>query len=207
MAFRFEVMSAIAHQRVVGIVRAGDAETARVKGRLLLASGLRAVEVSMTTPDALQVIRDLSGGAPPGAYVGAGTVLDGITARLAVNSGAQFLVAPSLREDTVQVGHRYGAAVIPGAQTPTEIVAAMDFGADAVKLYPASAASVSVLKDLTGPLPQVPFVPTGGVGIDDAADWISAGALAVGLGGALTNGAAADVEARVRQLLDLLPRL
>ncbi|HVX46420.1 MAG TPA: bifunctional 4-hydroxy-2-oxoglutarate aldolase/2-dehydro-3-deoxy-phosphogluconate aldolase, partial [Mycobacteriales bacterium] len=174
MAFRFEIMSAIAHQRVIGIVRAGDAETARVKGRLLLASGLRAVEVSMTTPDALHVIRDLSGGAPPGAYVGAGTVLDGITARLAVNSGATFLVAPSLCEETVKVGHRYGAAVIPGALTPTEIVTAMDYGADAVKLYPASAASVSVLKDLTGPRPQVPFVPTGGVGIDDAADWISA---------------------------------
>lgn len=206
MAYRFQVMNAVAAQRVIGIVRAGDAETARVKGRTLLAAGLRAVEVSMTTPGALQVIHELSGGAPPGAYVGAGTVLDGITARLAVNSGATFLVAPSFAADTVRVGHRYGVAVVPGAQTATEIVAAMDAGADAVKLYPASAAGISGMKDLAGPLPHVPFVPTGGVGVHDAADWIAAGALAVGLGSALTDGPASDIEARVRHLLDVLPR-
>lgn len=199
--YRWQVMNIIAEQRVVAIVRAADAETARQKGRRLLAAGLHAVEVSMTTPDALGVIKDLAGGSPPGAVVGAGTVLDGITARMAILAGARFIVAPSLLLETVAVGHRYGAAVIPGAQTPTEVVAAMDAGADAVKLYPASAASPAVLSDLAGPLPQVPFVPTGGVNVDNAAAWIAAGAVAVGLGSSLTDGAPEQIDARVHVLL------
>ncbi|HEX3813953.1 MAG TPA: bifunctional 4-hydroxy-2-oxoglutarate aldolase/2-dehydro-3-deoxy-phosphogluconate aldolase [Mycobacteriales bacterium] len=194
-------MSAIAEQHVIGIVRADNADAARETGRRLLDAGLRAVEISLTTPGALDVIDELSG---PDVIVGAGTVLDASTARLAVLAGATFLVAPSFDPETVATGHRYGVAVIPGAQSPTEIVAAMSAGADAVKLYPASAASPAVLKDLAAPLPQVPFVPTGGVRLDDAADWIAAGAVAVGLGSALSKGTAAETTARVGILLDSL---
>jgi 2-dehydro-3-deoxyphosphogluconate aldolase/(4S)-4-hydroxy-2-oxoglutarate aldolase len=199
--YRWQVMSAIAEQHVIGIVRADNADAARETGRRLLDAGLRAVEISLTTPGALDVIDELSG---PDVIVGAGTVLDASTARLAVLAGATFLVAPSFDPETVATGHRYGVAVIPGAQSPTEIVAAMSAGADAVKLYPASAASPAVLKDLAAPLPQVPFVPTGGVRLDDAADWIAAGAVAVGLGSALSKGSAAETTARVATLLDTL---
>jgi 2-dehydro-3-deoxyphosphogluconate aldolase/(4S)-4-hydroxy-2-oxoglutarate aldolase len=199
--YRWQVMDTIARQRVIGIVRAESADAARETGGRLLDAGLRAVEISMTTPGALDVIAALAG---PDVVVGAGTVLDAATARLATLAGATFLVAPSLDPEMVATGHRYGAAVVPGAQTPTEIVAAMDAGADAVKLYPASAASPAVLKDLIAPLPQVPFVPTGGVSLDAAPDWIAAGAVAVGLGSALSKGTAAETATRVKTLLENL---
>ena len=199
--YRWQVMETIARQRVIGIVRADNADAARETGRRLLDAGLQAVEISLTTPGALDVISDLAG---PDALVGAGTVLDATSARLAVLAGARFLVAPSLDPQMVAAGHRYGAAVIPGAQTPTEIVAAMEAGADAVKLYPASAASPAILRDLAAPLPQVPFVPTGGVGLDNAADWIAAGAVAVGLGSALSRGTTAETTSRVKTLLETL---
>jgi len=194
--YRWQVMATIAEQRVIGIVRADNADAATESGQALLDLGLRAVEISLTTPCALDVIRGLGSD----VLVGAGTVLDAESARLAILAGARFLVAPSLDPATIAMGHRYGVAVIPGAQTPSEIVAAMSAGADAVKLYPASAASPAVLKDLLAPLPQVPFVPTGGVTLDNAADWIAAGAVAVGLGSALTTSPPSRVKALLQQL-------
>jgi 2-dehydro-3-deoxyphosphogluconate aldolase/(4S)-4-hydroxy-2-oxoglutarate aldolase len=198
--YRWQALATIAEQHVIGIVRAKNADAATETGEQLLAAGLRSVEISMTTPGALDAIEALAG---PERLIGAGTVLDAATARLAILAGAQFLVAPSLDPEMVAMAHRYGVAVIPGAQTPTEIVAAMAAGADAVKLYPASAASPAVLKDLLAPLPQVPFVPTGGITLDNAADWIAAGAIAVGLGSSLTN----DAKTTVTTLLDRLGAL
>jgi 2-dehydro-3-deoxyphosphogluconate aldolase/(4S)-4-hydroxy-2-oxoglutarate aldolase len=188
--YRWQVMAAIAEQKVIGIVRADNATTARETARKLIDSGIRAVEISATTPGFLDVIESLSGD----GIIGAGTVLDAETARQTILAGAQFLVAPSISDDVIRMGHRYGVAVIPGAQTPTEIVAAMSAGADAVKLYPASAANPAVLKDLLAPLPHVPFVPTGGVTPENAAEWIAAGAIAVGLGGALSRATPDEVQ-------------
>jgi 2-dehydro-3-deoxyphosphogluconate aldolase/(4S)-4-hydroxy-2-oxoglutarate aldolase len=201
MRYRWETMAAIAAQRVVGIVRSDDPQTAAAAARRLISAGLTAVEISLTTPDALDVIRDLAGA---DASVGAGTVLDAPSARLAVAAGASFLISPSFDPEVVQTGHRYGAAVIPGVSSATEIVAALSAGADAVKLYPASAASPAVLRDLLAPLPQTPVIPTGGIALDDARSWIDAGAVAVGLGSALTRGAPEEIEQRIRSLLAAL---
>lgn len=194
--YRWQVMAAIAEQKVIGIVRAANPTAATETARKLIDADVRAVEISATTPGFLDVIAAL----PGDGIIGAGTVLDAETARQAILAGARFLVAPSLDDDVIRMGHRYGVAVIPGAQTPTEIVAAMSAGADAVKLYPASAANPAVLKDLLAPLPHVPFVPTGGVTPDNAAEWIAAGAIAVGLGGALSKATPEEI----RQLLGAL---
>jgi 2-dehydro-3-deoxyphosphogluconate aldolase/(4S)-4-hydroxy-2-oxoglutarate aldolase len=188
--YRWQVMAAIAEQKVIGIVRADNPTTATETARKLIDAGVTAVEISATTPGFLDVIEAVAND----GLIGAGTVLDAETARQAILSGAQFLVAPSLNEDVIRMAHRYGVAVIPGAQTPTEIVAAMSAGADAVKLYPASAANPAVLKDLLAPLPHVPFVPTGGVTPENAAEWIAAGAIAVGLGGALSKASAGEIQ-------------
>lgn len=188
--YRWEIMATIAEQKVIGIVRADNPGTATETARTLIDCGIKAVEISATTPRFLDVISELAGT----GLIGAGTVLDEETARQAIISGAQFLVAPTIDEGAIRMAHRYGVAIIPGAQTPTEIVAAMSAGADAVKLYPASAANPAVLKDLLGPLPSVPFVPTGGVTPDNAAEWISAGAIAVGLGSALSKATREEVQ-------------
>jgi 2-dehydro-3-deoxyphosphogluconate aldolase/(4S)-4-hydroxy-2-oxoglutarate aldolase len=188
--YRWQVMAAIAEQKVIGIVRADNSNTATETARKLIDVGIKAVEISATTPGFLDVINSVSGN----GLIGAGTVLDAETARQSILAGAQFLVAPQVSEDVIRMGHRYGVAVIPGAQTPTEIVAAMSAGADAVKLYPASAANPAVLKDLLAPLPHVPFVPTGGVTPENAAEWIAAGAIAVGLGGALSKATPQEIQ-------------
>jgi 2-dehydro-3-deoxyphosphogluconate aldolase/(4S)-4-hydroxy-2-oxoglutarate aldolase len=119
--------------------------------------------------------------------LGAGTVLDPETARLAVTAGAQFIVAPSLNLDLIRFAKRYSIVVVPGALTPTEILTAWEAGADMVKVFPVRALGPSYIKDVLAPLPQVRLVPVGGVTVEDAADYIRAGAVAVGLGGELLS--------------------
>jgi 2-dehydro-3-deoxyphosphogluconate aldolase/(4S)-4-hydroxy-2-oxoglutarate aldolase len=176
-------IAAILRQRVLGIVRATDADAAREAGEALLAAGLEAVEVSLTTPDALGAIAAL---ADAGRMVGAGAVLDADAARAALSAGAGFLVSPVLAEDVVETGRRAGAAVVAAAATPTEALRALERGADLVKLFPARTWSPAAVADLLQALPQLPLVPTGGIAPETARDWIAAGAVAVGIGSALT---------------------
>jgi 2-dehydro-3-deoxyphosphogluconate aldolase / (4S)-4-hydroxy-2-oxoglutarate aldolase len=147
-----------------------------------------AVEVSLTTPGALAVIEDLTNDAPTSTLIGAGTVLDAESARMAIDAGARFLVSPSFDRRMVATAHRYGVASIPGAATPTEIVDALNAGADLLKIFPASNLSPAWIRAVLAALPQAPLVPTGGIGLDDAHDWLDAGAVAVGIGSALTAG-------------------
>ncbi|TYB53172.1 bifunctional 4-hydroxy-2-oxoglutarate aldolase/2-dehydro-3-deoxy-phosphogluconate aldolase [Nonomuraea sp. PA05] len=140
----------------------------------------------------------------PRALVGAGTVLDEAAARAAVEAGARFLVAPGLNPAVIRTGHRYGVPVFPGVATPTEIVRALEEGADAVKLFPASAVTPSWLRDVRAALPQTPAIPTGGVTLENAPDWIAAGAVACGMGSALTSGGAQAAGERVAVLLKRL---
>lgn len=202
--YRWQVMSRIAERRVIGIVRADEAGAAVDAGNRLLAAGLDVVEIAFTTPGTPDAIRELTRSAPPGAIIGAGTVLDAASARLAILAGARFLVSPHVDADVIATGHRYDVPVLPGALTTTEIVTAMQAGADAVKLFPASLVGPAGLRDVRGPLPQVPFIPTGGIGIDDAPRYIEAGAVAVGLGSALTRGSADETTDRARTLLETL---
>lgn len=204
--YRWQTMSIIAEQRAIGIVRTDDAKSALTAGQQLLAAGMRTVEIALTTPGGLDAVQALAETAPPGTAIGAGTVLDATTARLAILAGATFLVSPSLDRDMIATAHRYDTAVVPGTGTATEVVAAMEAGADAVKYFPSSSVGPGQLRDLRGPLPQVPFIPTGGITVEDAPKYIAAGAVAVGVGSALTVGTDDEIAARVQGLLQELAR-
>jgi 2-dehydro-3-deoxyphosphogluconate aldolase/(4S)-4-hydroxy-2-oxoglutarate aldolase len=197
---RWEITSALVAQRVIGIVRAADAETASRTVDALVEGGLQALEVSLTTPGALDVVREMSR-RHPSLLIGAGTVLDEASARLAVLAGARFLVSPALEPAVLRVAHRYGVVAVPGAGTPTEVVRAMELGADLVKLFPASSHGARAVADLLQALPQAPLVPTGGVSTEDAPDYVRAGAVAVGMGGSLASGGPEQTSARVQDLL------
>jgi 2-dehydro-3-deoxyphosphogluconate aldolase / (4S)-4-hydroxy-2-oxoglutarate aldolase len=196
---RWPACAAIARARCIGILRAGSAAAAAAAGRALVEGGVTVVEVAFTTPDAPAAIAELRA-ACPDALVGAGTVLDAAAAFAAVQAGARFLVSPLVSEEVLRAGHRYGVAVIPGAATPTEINFAMELGADAVKLFPAGPLGIGYLRAIAAAMPQVPFVPTGGIGVRDAPQWLDAGAIAVGVGGDLTRGDPAGITGRARQL-------
>jgi 2-dehydro-3-deoxyphosphogluconate aldolase/(4S)-4-hydroxy-2-oxoglutarate aldolase len=200
---RWTTCAAIAGSRCVGILRAGSAEEATAAGRALADGGLTVIEVAYTTPDAPAAIAALRA-ACPAAIVGAGTVLDAAAAFAAVRAGAQFLVSPLVSEEVLRAGHRYGIAVIPGAATPTEINAAMELGADAVKLFPAGSLGIGYLRAIATAMPQVPFIPTGGITAADAPQWLQAGAIAVGVGGDLTRGDPAGIRERARHLAGAL---
>jgi 2-dehydro-3-deoxyphosphogluconate aldolase/(4S)-4-hydroxy-2-oxoglutarate aldolase len=153
----------------------------------LAEGGVRALEITMTVPRAIGLIAEIAPTLPAGFLLGAGTVLDGETAHRAVDAGAQFLVSPVFRPDVIAAGHAHDVPVMPGCFTPTEILDAWERGADIVKVFPATALGPGYLKDIRGPLPDVKLMPTGGVTIENAGDWIRAGAVAVGVGSALLD--------------------
>ena len=153
--------------------------------------GVPMLEVTMTVPGALDVIRQVVDQCGSRVLVGAGTVLDPETARLCILAGAKFVVSPSLKISTIEMCHRYSVPVFPGALTPTEVVTAWEAGADAVKVFPCSAlGGASYLKALKAPLPQIELIPTGGVSLSTAEQFLSAGAFALGVGGDLIDAAA-----------------
>ncbi|MGW4794584.1 bifunctional 4-hydroxy-2-oxoglutarate aldolase/2-dehydro-3-deoxy-phosphogluconate aldolase [Nonomuraea sp. NPDC004297] len=198
--YRWEIVRAVTEQRVFGIVRSAGPQQAVEAAEAVLEAGLRAVEVALTTPGALTAVARLAE-LRPQALLGAGTVLDAAAARAAIEAGARFLVSPSLHPEVIRTGHRYGVPVFPGVATPTEIVRALEEGADAVKIFPASSVTPSWLRDVRAALPQTPAIPTGGVTVDDAPGWIAAGAVACGMGSALTSGGARAAGERVSALL------
>jgi 2-dehydro-3-deoxyphosphogluconate aldolase/(4S)-4-hydroxy-2-oxoglutarate aldolase len=194
-----EVKASVVSGGVIGIVRATDAASAVDLSRRIWAAGVDVVEVALTTPGGLRAIETLNDEVGGGRILGAGTVLDAATARLAILSGARLLVTPTLVEDVIAVGRRYGVATVIGCSTPTEMLQATALGADLVKVFPASLWSPGTLRDVLQALPQLDLVPTGGISPESAADWIRAGARAVGIGSGLTRGD--DPAARVRTLL------
>ncbi|XVH30948.1 bifunctional 4-hydroxy-2-oxoglutarate aldolase/2-dehydro-3-deoxy-phosphogluconate aldolase [Haloferacaceae archaeon DSL9] len=176
---------------VVAVLRGVDADTLIEIADALCEGGVTAVEITADTPGATDMIRDVTASFSAGeTIVGAGTVLDAETARATMLAGAEFVVSPSLHEDVIEVCNRYGTLVAPGIMTPTEAIRGYEAGADLVKVFPASTLGPSHLKSIKGPLGQVPLMPTGGVDLDNAADFIDAGAECVGAGGALVDDAA-----------------
>lgn len=195
----YEAASAIRSSGVVGIVRSKTPEEAEHSAAALLRGGLPAVEISLVTPGAIEAIsRTVALGL---GFVGAGTVLDAASAAAAARAGATFLVSPTLSRSVVAAGRRYGLATLPGVATPTEALQALELGADFAKLFPASAYGPTAVKDMLTALPQVPLVPTGGVTLKDAAEYIRAGSTAVGVGSALSAGTPDEVAKRVQTLL------
>ncbi len=191
-----DTLATLQDQGVVGIVRSRTAADASATARTLVDAGLRAVEVSLTTPGALGVIEELTA---TGAEVGAGTVRTPADARDAIAAGAAFLVSPQLDLDVVRLAVASDLAVVPGCLTPTEMQTAQAAGAPAVKIFPAQLWSPAALRGMLEAMPELRCVPTGGVGPEDAASWIAAGALAVGVGGSLTR--SDDPAAAVASLL------
>lgn len=192
--YPYEVMTEVATQKFVAIVRAADRESGRAQVRALVDAGVRVLEVSLVTPGALELVAEVRA-SHPDVVAGVGTVLDAASALAAVQAGAQLLVAPTVDAGVLETGHRYGAAVLPGVATPTEAVRAASLGADGVKWFPAAATiGLEGLRAVRTALPQLALVPTGGIGPHDAAGWLAAGAVAVGMGGALTSDPARTAE-------------
>ena len=177
---------------VVAVIRMKDADKLRGVVDAIAEGGVRAIEVTMTVPGAVGLIEKLAATLPPEIVVGAGTVTDAITARAVIDAGARFVVSPVYRPEVMAACHERDVAACPGCFTPTEILDAHEHGADIVKVFPATALGPQFIKDVRGPLPQVRLMPTGGVSLDNAGDWIRAGAVAVGVGTALVDAKAVE---------------
>ena len=173
---------------IVPVVRASSAGEARVAAEAVCQGGIPIVEITMTVPGAVDVIRELVKNCASDVLIGAGTVLNPEAARRCLDAGAQFLVSPGLNLKTVELAVREGKLIMAGALTPTEVITAWDAGADFVKIFPCGqVGGAKYIKALKGPLPQIPLVPTGGVNLNTAAEFIEAGAAALGIGGELVQ--------------------
>ena len=172
---------------VVAIMRANSSDQLLAAADAVKAGGVNAIEVTMTTPGAIEVVKQATARYGDDVLFGVGSVLDPETARAAILAGAQFVVCPTLNLETIRLCRRYSIPVIPGAFTPTEAITAWEAGADMVKIFPASLGGPSLIKAIKGPLPQIKLVPVGGVNLDTTANFIRAGANVVGVGGSLVN--------------------
>jgi len=183
-----EVLRQIEEVGVVPVVRASSAEEAMQVIEAIKAGGVSVLEITMTVPGAVRVIEQVADRYGAEVVVGAGTVLDAETARACILAGATFVVSPSLNTGTIELCRRYSIAVMPGALTPTEVVTAWQAGADVVKVFPCGAlGGAKYLKSLKAPLPQIEMIPTGGVSLKTVAEFIEAGALALGVGADLVD--------------------
>lgn len=204
MTERPSIPDLLRRHKVIAIGRNIAAAKAPGMGEALVAGGVHVMELTLNEPEdaALRSIEALAGAADGlGALVGAGTVLSVEAARRAVDAGARFIVSPHTDREIVAWCAEAGVPVFPGALSPTEIHAAWSAGASAVKLFPAAAVGPDYLRQIAGPFPQIPFVPTGGVSAETAADWMAAGAVAVGMGGWLIgDGEPGGITARARQV-------
>lgn len=210
-ASKQEVLARIREVGIVPVIRAESPDEAAAAIEAIRAGGIPVLEITLTVPRAIRLIEDVAQRFGADALVGAGTVLDAETARACILAGARFVVSPALDLDTIACCRRYGVPVFPGALTPTEVVRAWQAGADMVKVFPCgNVGGASYIKALKAPLPQVELIPTGGVNLQTAADFIKAGASALGVGAdlvdlkALRAGNAALITERARQLVEIM---
>ncbi|HEY8392373.1 MAG TPA: bifunctional 4-hydroxy-2-oxoglutarate aldolase/2-dehydro-3-deoxy-phosphogluconate aldolase [Capillibacterium sp.] len=182
-----ECLQTLIETGVVAVIRVDNASELLDTTVALNKGGVKALEITMTSPGALEAIREAANELGPEAIIGVGSVLDPETARMAILAGAKFVVSPVLNREVIKLCHRYSVPCIPGAFTPTEILTAWEAGADVVKVFPATKLGPSYFKDILGPLPQVRLTPTGGVNLETAGEFIKAGACFVGVGSALVS--------------------
>jgi len=206
-----EVIQQIRDTGVIPVVRATSADEAMRAIDAIREGGISILEITMTVPGAIGLIEEVSVRYGKDVLVGAGTVLEDKTATACISAGARFVVSPALNVDTIACCRRHEVAVMPGALTPTEVVQAWNAGADFVKVFPAGAVGgPSYLKALKAPLPQIELVPTGGVSLKTAADFIKAGAAALGVGAdlvdikAIREGQASLITERAKQFVDIV---
>ena len=195
---------------IVAVIRAPSGELLVEVAEALLAGGVVAMEVTFTVPKAVQVIEKVADKLGDRIVLGAGTVLDGETARAAILAGAEYIVSPTVNLDVIRMCKRYSKLAFPGALTPTEVVTAWEAGADVVKIFPSDIGGPKYLKALRGPLPHIRMMPTGGVSLETAADFLKAGSCALGIGGtlvepqAVASGDFARITSLARQFVEIV---
>jgi 2-dehydro-3-deoxyphosphogluconate aldolase/(4S)-4-hydroxy-2-oxoglutarate aldolase len=195
---------------IVAVIRAESPDLLADVAEALLAGGVEVMEVTFTVPRAMQVLEKVAGKLGNRVLLGAGTVLDPETARAAILAGAEFIVAPTVNLDVIELCRRYSKLVMPGALTPTEIVTAWQAGADIVKIFPSELTGPKYLRAIKAPLPQVRLMPTGGVNLDTATEFLQAGACALGIGGSLVepkavaSGDLKRIETLARQYVEIV---
>lgn len=190
---RMEILKRLEKAGVIAVVRGKDHTEAVQASEAILAGGIKGIEVTFTVPNAQAVIQELAEtyrGREEEAVIGAGTVLDAMTARLAIMAGAEFIVSPSFDQETAEICNLYQIPYLPGCMTITEIQQALKSGADIIKLFPGSVSGLSMVSAVKAPLPHVNLMPTGGVNLENMATWFEAGVVAVGVGGNLLAPAA-----------------
>jgi len=182
------ILAALVEGAIIPVVRASSPEAALQAVEAIANGGIRAAEITMTVPGAVRVLEKLADRFGGHLLLGAGTVLDPETARACILAGAEFIVSPSLKPATIEMAKRYSKPVFPGALTPTEVLAAWEAGADAVKIFPCgNVGGPKYIKALKGPFPQIETIPTGGVNLETIGEFLKAGACAVGVGGELVD--------------------
>lgn len=191
---RKEVLSHIMSNGVVAVIRMKDTQRLLKVIEAVGAGGVKSIEITMTVPGAIDIIRQLAPSVPGDILIGAGTVVDKETANKVIDAGAKFVVGPILNLEIVGLCHERETVVIPGCFSPTEIYDAWTAGADIVKVFPATSLGPKYFKDVRGPFPDIRLMPTGGVTIDNVGEWIAAGAVAVGIGSDLLDKKAIDEE-------------
>jgi 2-dehydro-3-deoxyphosphogluconate aldolase / (4S)-4-hydroxy-2-oxoglutarate aldolase len=184
---RIEDLNRVQQSGIVAILRVPTSDQLASVARALFEGGIDVIEVTFTVPNALEILAAVKKDLGNRVLLGMGTVLDPESARAALLAGAEFIVSPSLNLDVIRLCHRYDKVVMPGAFTPTEILAAWEAGADVVKVFPSDVVGPSYLKALRGPFPQIRLMPTGGVSLETLPEFIKAGACAVGVGGSVVE--------------------
>ena len=184
------IIQKIVNEGIVAVIRASNSTEARNIIEAVRRGGISSIEVTMTVPHALDLIKEIAGHYQgEDVLIGVGSVLDPETARAAILAGAQYVVSPCLNPEVIKLCNRYMVPCMPGAMSVKEVVEAMELGAEIIKVFPGEVLKPNFIKAIKGPLPQVNLMPTGGVALDNVNDWIKAGAVAVGVGGSLTSGA------------------
>lgn len=179
-------MSSILDNKIIAIIRGANSKDVLNMAKALHEGGVNMLEITMNSPNALSAIEEITVELGDRVVVGAGTVLDSETARAAILAGAKFILSPTVDIETIKMAKRYGALSIPGAFTPTEILSAYENGGDIIKVFPATLGP-SFIKDIRGPLPQIPLLPTGGIDLNNIREFMKAGAIGCGIGSALVN--------------------
>lgn len=182
-----ELLNQIKENGVVAIIRGAKPENIIPIAEALYDGGVKTLEITVETPKVLTLIEKVSEKFGDDLIVGAGTVLDPETARAAIMAGAKFIFSPTVDEETIKLTKRYGVISIPGALTPTEILKAYESGADVIKVFPANVFGPKYLKDVHGPLPHIPLMPTGGIDLDNIGEYMNYGGVAAGIGSSLVN--------------------
>lgn len=195
-------LQSIFTHKLVAILRGVKAEKTLAITQALKDGGIKNIEVTLNSPGAFSVIEQITRQFGDEMAVGAGTVLDPESAKAAIQAGAQFIISPTLNLETIKLTKRYGAISIPAAYTPTEFLTAYENGADIVKLFPASSVGPSFIKDMRGPLPQIPIMPTGGINLENVESFLNNGAVGIGLGSSLVPAKFEATEENLHGLAD-----